>query len=262
MLIDSHCHLTFPELLERLPAVRQRARAAGVQCLVSIATEAADAETALAELRDCPEVALSLGVHPHAAGRAAGDLTRLADWLRTPPSGWEQRLVALGETGLDYHYDFAPRAAQIDLFHAHLELAGELDLPVVIHAREAERDALALLREHPAVTQAVFHCYTGSVADADTILDAGYWISVTGIVTFKNAGDVRAVAERIPADRLMLETDSPYLSPVPVRNQRPCEPAFVAHTARFLAELRGTSLEALAAQTTANARRFYALPEE
>lgn len=265
MLIDSHCHLTFPELAEQVEDVLARGRAAGVTAYVNVCTTPADAWRAFDLLGGHPEVFFAVGIHPHEAARAGGELKALAGLLK--PGNLhptvQRRIVALGEVGLDFHYDFAPRDVQQEVLRAQLRLACEHNLPVVIHAREAEREVVAALNEFPPLRdRAVFHCFSGDVATAEEVLAAGYWISLTGIVTFKNAQELQAVAQRVPAERLMVETDAPYLSPQPVRKQRPCEPAFVVHTAERVAALRGVSREALAELTTANARRFFNLPKD
>lgn len=255
-LIDSHCHLTFDGLHERVDQVVQRARDAGVGELVTIATDMADARRALALSERLSCVHVAAGIHPHEASKV-------------PPS-WEADLLetvrrddvyAVGETGLDYHYDFADRDAQTRVFRRQLEIASEVEKPVVIHCREAQADALAILAGFDGLRGVVFHCFTGTEPQAAEILERGHWISLTGVVTFKRSDDLRRVAKMIPEDRLMLETDSPYLSPEPVRRVRPNEPAHLVHTARCIAEQRGMGLSELAELTTANTRRFYTLPD-
>jgi TatD DNase family protein len=256
-LIDTHCHLTYDGLRERIDTVVSNAAAAGIREFVTIATDLPDAERAFELARRHPSIHVVSGIHPHQAAQA--------------PEGWERQLEAIaarpdvhavGETGLDYHYDFSDRASQARVFRGQLELADRLRKPVVIHCREAHADTLAMLKEHPSIPNVVFHCFTGTRAEADDILSRGYWISLTGVVTFKKSDELREVARMIPADRLMVETDSPYLSPVPVRSARPNEPAHMKHTAACVAGQRGLSLEALAALTTGNARRFFSLAPE
>lgn len=263
MLIDSHCHLSYPELADRLDDVVNRAIAAGVERIITIATSPADARRALDLLPGRPAIWMAAGIHPHEAARATDDdLAALRDlhhgrWHNAPPA---ERLVAVGETGLDFHYDLAPRDVQERVFRLQLALASEVHRPVIIHARKAEERVCDILADYPALAgRVVFHCFSRDVAMARRILDAGQWLSFTGVVTFDNARDVRESARFCPADRLMIETDAPYLSPNPVRRMRPCEPAFVAHTARFLAELRRVPLEQLASETTRNAERFFSL---
>lgn len=254
-LIDSHCHLTYEGLIERLDEVLRSARSAGVGECVTIATDLEDAQRALALAAKHPTIHVAAGIHPHQAGKA--------------PPRWEQTLseivarpdvYAVGETGLDYHYDFAKVETQQRVFCGHLDIATAREKPVVIHCREAHRDTLDILAEFPNISRIVFHCFTGTLAEAKEILDAGHWISLTGVVTFKKSDELRQVARLIPADRLMVETDSPYLSPEPVRSTRPCEPAFVRHTAACIAAARGIPLDELIAITSANTRRFFALP--
>jgi TatD DNase family protein len=254
-LIDSHCHLTCDGLRERAGEVMARAAAAGVPECVTIATDLADADRALALAREHRGIHVLCGIHPHQAGRAE--------------TGWQEALAALarrgdvygvGETGLDYHYDFSDRASQQRVFAGQLDLARQVGKAVVIHCREAHADALAMLRDNPPPAGVVFHCFTGTEAEAREILDRGYWLSLTGVVTFKKSDELRRVAAMIPADRLMLETDSPYLSPEPVRGVRPNEPAHLVHTAACIARARQVSLEELARLATENTRRFFGLP--
>jgi len=255
-LIDSHCHLTFDGLREQVPAVLARAAAAGVTACVTVATDLADADRALALAAAHPSVHVAAGIHPHEAGKVA--------------PGWDSALSdivgrgdvrAVGEIGLDYHYDFSDRPDQQRVFRRQLELAGAVGKPVVIHSREAQEDTLAILADFPSLSRIVFHCFTGTVREAVALIDRGYWISLTGVATFKKSEAIREVARRVPSDRLMVETDSPYLSPEPVRNVRPNEPAHLVHTAEVLARQRGVTLPEFAAMTSANTRRFFGLPD-
>ncbi len=262
MLIDTHCHLTFPQLREQATAVLHRARAAGVTRVITVATTLDDARDALAIVRAHDDVFVAAGIHPHEAGKASDAwLAALRDLHEGRgaelPAG---RLVAVGETGLDFHYDFSPRDVQQRIFCAQLELARSVGRPVVIHARQAERRVCEILADFPDLRERfVFHCFSADAATARLVLDAGGWISFTGLVTFRNAHDVQEAARLVPADRIMVETDAPYLSPDPVRKVRPCEPAMVLYTARFLADLRKERFETLAEQTTQNAERFFGL---
>lgn len=263
MLIDTHCHLTCPELYRQLGDVLARAQQAGVSRLITIATSPQDARRAVDIARAHPQVSFAAGVHPHEAAKVTDDdLEALAHLHR---GRWrlgalEERLAAVGETGLDFHYDFAPRERQEQVFRFQLALAAETGRPVVIHAREAELRVCDILDEYPALAgRAVFHCFSKGPDVARRIFDAGNWLSFTGVLTFRNALEVQESARTAPADRIMIETDAPYLSPEPVRKVRPCEPAFVAHTARALAALRGEPPETLAARTTQNAERFFSL---
>jgi TatD DNase family protein len=240
-----------------------RAAAASVTRLIHITTTVADIPAAVALLGARPNVWFACGLHPHDAKRGPDELAGLAELLRGGLApAVRRRVVAVGETGLDFHYDLSPRDAQEHAFRAQLALAVELKLPVVIHARAAETLACDILREYPALAgRVVFHCFTGDETQARRVLDDGHWISFTGIVTFKKSAATQAVARLVPADRFFVETDSPYLSPEPVRNRRPCEPALVVHTGAYLARLRGVTIAELAAQTTANAVRFFGLSE-
>ena len=266
MLIDTHCHLTFDDLAPRVGAVLERARDAGVTRVVNVATTLDEARAGLDLLTEFPNVYLVAGIHPHEAGKCTSDdLEALAalhggQWQTDAD---RRRIVGIGETGLDFHYDFAPPNRQEAVFLAHLELACELQRPVVVHARQAEQRVCDILADYPQLDgRVVFHCYSQGSAVARRILDLGCRLSFTGVVTFKNAETVRESARYAPLERIMVETDAPYLSPEPVRKIFPNEPGFVAHTARFMAELRGESFEVFAAATTANAIEFFGLPEE
>lgn len=265
MLIDSHCHLTFPGLIEQAPDVLARARAAGVGRIVLVSVNGSDAHAALRLMNGQPDLFLVAGIHPHEAGK--NDAAAI-DSLRTLIRGNElaadlkARIVGVGETGLDLHYNFAPPQRQEEVFRLHLALAEELGLPVVIHARESEARVCDILEEHPRLAgRVLWHCFSGDTTLARRILDQGGYCSFTGVVTFKNAGPIRDAARYAPRDRIMVETDAPYLSPEPVRKIRPNEPALLIHTARFLADLRGESFDDLAAATTVNAVRFFHLLE-
>ncbi len=265
MLIDTHCHLTSEPLVGQIDAVLQRAAHAGVQRMLTVATDAADARAALALLQRFPKLGLIAGVHPHEAGKCTAD--ELAHILALHrgiglPAELRPRLVALGEIGLDFHYDFATPARQEEVFRAQLELAVDVGRPVVIHARKSEQRVCDVLGDYPALRgRVVFHCFSGDRSVARRILDAGNWLSFTGVITFKNADALRDVLQFVPVERVMLETDAPYLSPEPVRNVRPNEPGLLLHTARRMADIRNEPLEALAARTSANADRFFGLWE-
>ncbi|MBI5864053.1 MAG: TatD family hydrolase [Planctomycetes bacterium] len=264
MLVDTHCHLTYDDLAPRIDDVLARAAAAGVRRCITIATSIADARKAIDLVRTHSQVWMAAGIHPHEAGRAtAEDVAALRDLHEGRFDGSPQagRLVAVGETGLDFHYDFAPRDRQEDVFRSQLHMACDVGRPVIIHARKSEALVCDILAEYPALRdRVVFHCFSGGPDLARRIIDSGWWVSFTGVVTFANADEIRESAKAAPADRFMVETDAPYLSPIPVRKVRPCEPAFVRHTAEFLANLRGVPLETLARQTTGNAERFFGLP--
>ena len=253
MLIDSHCHLEYDGLAEQQPAVLARARAAGVTGMLNISTRQRDWASVIATAEREPDVWASVGIHPHEADQHA-DLGReaLVEAARHP------RVIGIGETGLDYYYDKSDRAVQRDLFRMHITVARETGLPLIVHTRDAEEDTAAILADEreKGAFPALIHCFTASAAFAGRMLELGLSISLSGIVTFRNASELQAVARDLPADRLLVETDSPFLAPVPHRG-RPCEPAFVVATAAFVARLRGTTVEALADTTTANFFRLF-----
>ncbi|MDT8435652.1 MAG: TatD family hydrolase [Gemmatimonadota bacterium] len=250
-LFDSHCHLTAAAFAGERAEALHRAAEAGVGELVTIASDPADAAEAVRLARAHPGVHASAGLHPHAA-EALGDAA-LADLRRLLA---EPEVVAVGETGLDFHYDHAPRGVQCESFEAHLELARETDLPVVVHSREAEEETAARIRAAPGV-RGVLHCFTGSARLLEAGLEAGWYVSFSGIVTFRGF-DGADLVRRVPDDRLLIETDSPYLAPVPRRGRRN-EPALLVHTCAAVAALRGASTEDLAELTRRNARAFYGL---
>lgn len=248
MLIDSHCHLEYKGLVEDQPSVLARAREAGIGQFLNISTKQSEWEQVVATASREADVWASVGIHPHEADDHA-DLD--ADVLRNATQN--DRVIAIGETGLDYYYDHSDRAVQQALFRMHIGIARETGLPLIIHTRDAEDDTLRILEDElgKGVFPALIHCFTASADFGANVLDLGLTISLSGIVTFKNAKDLQEFAKTIPADRLLVETDSPFLAPVPHRG-KPCEPAFVANTAQFLADLRGETLDELAANTTRN----------
>ncbi len=250
-LIDTHCHLTDPRLLGQLDEVLARARAAGVSRVITIGTDLADSRAAVALCRGRADVRCVVGIHPNYTQDARVEDVAELRGIQADPA-----VVALGEMGLDYFHKFADRGHQARVFEAQLGLAAELGRAVVIHSREAILDTLAVMKGFPGV-RAVFHCFTGSSAEADLILAAGHWISFTGPVTYKRNEDLRDVVRRVPMDRLMVETDAPYLSPEPMRGQKVNEPALVMYTAATVAEVKGVALEELDRVTTGNAGRFF-----
>ena len=257
-LVDTHCHLTHRRYRDDRQAVVEGALEAGVTRIVSIASDPADAERVADLVADQGEgvhIFGTAGVHPHESGKAdEGHLARIRDVLTG-----REGMVAVGETGLDYHYDHSPRDHQRRLFLAHLELADELALPVVVHSREAEADTRAILRDVPEGLRGVLHCFSGTGDLMDAALEAGWMVSFTGLVTFPNydGGDLVA---RVPEDRYMMETDGPYLAPVPYRGKRN-EPARVLEICHGVAQLRGEEPAQVARHTTENAIRFFGLPE-
>ena len=254
MLIDSHCHLNYKGLVEDQQGVLARARAAGIAGFLNISTRASEWADIVALAEQEPDIWASIGIHPHEAD-AHADLG--AAVLREASA--HPRVIAIGETGLDYYYDHSDRATQQALFRTHIGVARETGLPIIIHTRQAEADTTAIMRDEMArgAFPALIHCFTASAQFAVDMLELGLTISLSGIVTFKNAKDLQAIATQIPEDRLLVETDAPFLAPIPHRG-RVCEPAFTADTLRFVAGLRGVSPEALAASTTANFFRLFA----
>jgi TatD DNase family protein len=247
-LIDSHCHLNYEDLVERQAEVLDNARQRGVSGFLNISTRQREWSDIIAVAEREPDVWASVGVHPHEADAhpdlGAAALVEAAD---------HPRVIAIGECGLDYYYDKSDRQAQRERFQAHIDAARQTGLPLVVHTREAEEDTAEILGtavREGGVT-GVLHCFTGSAELARKALDLGFYISLSGIVTFKNATDLQHTARKLPLDRLLVETDSPFLAPVPHRGKK-CEPAFVADTASFVAELRGEDPEELAEATTTN----------
>jgi TatD DNase family protein len=258
MFVDSHCHLNYKGLAEDQPAVIARARAAGVSKMLNISTKAAEWDAVIAVAEREPDVVASVGVHPHDADTHPDvETATLVERSRHP------KVVGIGESGLDFYYDRSDRNRQKASFRAHVAAARETGLPVIVHTRDAEADTHEILAEEmgKGAFTGVIHCFTASRDFADKALGLGLYVSMSGIVTFKNAKDLQETAKAIPLERLLIETDSPFLAPVPHRG-KPCEPAFVADTARFLAELRGESLEELAAATSANFHRLFAKAAE
>jgi TatD DNase family protein len=252
-LIDSHCHLNYPGLVDDEEGVLARARARGVAGFLNISTRQSEWAKVVDAAERHSDVWASIGVHPHEAD-AHPDLGQSA----LTQAAAHPRVVAIGECGLDYHYDKSDRDSQRARFRAQIGAAREAGLPLIIHTRDAEEDTAAILSEEVAKggVRGVLHCFTGTQWLADRGLEIGFFVSLSGIVTFKNAKDLQAVAKTIPQERLLVETDAPFLAPVPNRGKT-CEPAFVADTAAFLAELRGEDPAALAAATSANFFRLF-----
>ena len=253
MLVDSHCHLDFPDFAAELDAVVARARAAGVGRMVTISTRVKRHAQVLAVAERFADVFCSVGTQPHHADEEPDiDADALTAIARHP------KVVAIGEAGLDYHYDNSPRDAQEQGLRQHIAAARATGLPLVIHSRECDADMVRILREESGkgAFPAVLHCFTGGRDLAFTAIELGHYVSFTGILTFKRSDDLRAIARDLPADRILVETDSPYLAPLPYRGKR-CEPAYDAETARVLAETRGVSPEQIAEQTTENFFRLF-----
>lgn len=251
MLIDSHCHLNYPELADTAGVVA-RAREAGVGLMQTISTQRKDFAEVKRLAEQFPEIYCSIGIHPHEA-EPHEDISE--EELLVEAS--HPRVIGIGETGLDYYYEHSPRVAQQELFKRHIRVARKLDLPVIVHSREADDDTVAILRDayQEAPFKFLIHCFSSSKYLSDESVKLGGYISASGIITFKKSQVLRDSFASVPLERLLVETDSPYLAPEPHRG-KPCEPAYTAHTARKLAEVKSVAYEELVAVTT---RNFYAL---
>ena len=253
MLIDSHCHLNFPDLAQRLPEVLANMAEAGVDKAIAISVSRQSFEEVHAIAQNHPNIYATVGIHPDDPEAEEFSLEELLERAARP------KVVGIGETGLDYHWCKGDLAWQHQRFALHIEAANRSGLPLVVHTRDAAEDTMRLLREHQAHA-GVIHCFTEDVRIAKLALDLGFYISFSGIVTFKNAAAIQEAARYVPLDRMLVETDSPYLAPVPKRG-KPNEPAYVRHTAAFVAQLRGDSLETIAQATTANCMRLFNLAD-
>ena len=258
-LIDTHCHLTFEQLAGDIEAVIERSKAAGVVSWITVGTDPQHNRQAIQLTEWFENMYATVGIHPHDAkdvtAKAIDELKELAG---------SEKVVAIGETGLDFHYDFSPRQDQRRVFEAQLEIAHQLNLPVIIHCREAFDETIDILEQFESVkgrlNGVVFHCFSGSAQQARIVLDHGFYISFTGVVTFKNAQKAREAALVVPTDRLMLETDCPYMSPEPMRKQKINEPALMVHTAGFLAVLKDMDENDFARSVTEASKNFFGLP--
>ncbi|MEI6557839.1 MAG: TatD family hydrolase [Rhodospirillaceae bacterium] len=254
MLVDSHCHLDFPDFAEEEAAVVARARAAGVGRMVTICTHISKFEQVHGVTDRYSDVVCTVGVHPHHAAEelAGASVDRLVDLARRP------KVVGLGETGLDFFYDHSPRPAQEESFRRHLEACIISGLPAVVHSRDAEAETIGILRDVGGGRglTGLIHCFSGSRAMAEAALELGFYLSISGIVTFKKAEALRDNIAAVPLDRLLVETDSPYLAPIPHRGKRN-EPAFVAHTAAAVARIKGVSVATVTSETTGNFFRLF-----
>ena len=253
MFVDSHCHLNYKGLVEDQQGVLARARAAGVSRMLNISTRASEWDAVIAVAERESDVMASVGIHPHEA-----DVHPDVETATLVEKAAHPRVIGIGESGLDYYYDHSDRARQRESFRNHVAAARETQLPLIVHTRDAEDDTWEILSEEMGrgAYPALIHCFTASQDFAEKVLSLGLYISISGIVTFRNAKALQEAAKAVPLDRLLIETDSPFLAPVPHRG-RPCEPAFVADTARFLAELRGEPVETLAEATSANFYRLF-----
>jgi len=257
-MIDSHCHVAGPEFAGDLQSIVARAREAGVTSALVIlaADDVAELTQAQAVAAAWPEVRFSIGVHPHTAGKYTVDPAEAARQVDAAIAA-QPRTRGLGEIGLDYHYDFSPRDVQQEVFRRQIRLAGERGLPIVIHTREAEEDTFQILEDEGAGrVGGVFHCFTGDRVMARRVLDNGFHISLAGIVSFPKALELKEVAKMVPLDRLLIETDSPYLAPVPHRGKRN-EPANVVRVAEVIGEVRGVAADAIAEATRQNFIRVF-----
>jgi TatD DNase family protein len=253
MLVDSHCHLDFADFAEERPEVLARARRAGVGTFVTICTKISEFNNVLAISDAQDDVWCSVGIHPHeAASEPATDAATLGALAR------HRKVVGIGECGLDFYYEHSPRDRQDSVFRIHAAAARETGLPLIVHSRDADAETAAILAEEAGkgTLDGVLHCFSSGAQLAEKALSLGFYISFSGIITFKNAEALRTIARSVPLDRILVETDAPYLAPVPLRGKRN-EPAFVVHTAALLAELRGLSGDEFAARTTANFFRLF-----
>lgn len=253
MFVDSHCHLNYKGLVERQGEVLANARSAGVSAMLNISTREREWDEVIGLAEQESDVWASVGIHPHEADAHIG-----IDSAKLVAKAANARVIGIGETGLDYYYDHSDRAQQRASFREHIAAARETGLPLIVHTRDAEDDTAQILADEmgKGAYSAVIHCFTASADFGRKALDLGFYISLSGIVTFKNAKDLQVVAETVPEDRLLIETDSPFLAPVPHRGKG-CEPAFVADTAQFLADLRSVPLETLASQSSDNFYRLF-----
>jgi TatD DNase family protein len=256
-IVDSHCHLDFDDFREDLTGVLERARAAGIVAMVCVGSGAdlATAERAVALAQREPDVFAAIGIHPHDAAKITPEV-----WPALEELARKDRVVGIGETGLDYFYDHSPRQAQREVFERFLMLAVSVARPVICHVRDAHDDALSVLRAGPLPDPGgVIHCFTGTVEDARRYLDLGLYLSFSGVLTFKKADELRRAAAYAPPDRILVETDAPYLAPIPHRGHRN-EPAFVVGTLEALGQVRGMRLDRAAEMTTRNAFALFRLP--
>ena len=256
-LIDTHCHLGFKELASDFDGVLARSRAAGVVEWINVGTDSEQNRKVVETAEKYEDMYAAVGIHPHYAKDVGGE--DVAELKKLAANG---RVVAIGETGLDFHYNFSKWQDQQRIFAAQLQIAAEFNLPAIIHSREAFDETIELLERFGAgVPRIVFHCFSYSAAQARIVVENGYYISFTGVVTFKNADDVRRAAEVVPLEKLMVETDCPYMSPAPMRKQKVNEPALLVHTARSLAELKGVEMGEFARAVTGASREFFGLPQ-
>ncbi|MFA5239325.1 MAG: TatD family hydrolase [Phycisphaerae bacterium] len=254
-LIDTHCHLTFEQFTEDVAQVIQRSTDAGVTGWITVGTDLADSRKAVELAERFEKMYAAVGIHPHDARTVTADTLKELRELAQ-----HKKIVALGETGLDYHYNFSSHEEQRNVFNEHLKIAAEMDLPVIVHCREAFDETMDILEQFKDVKKIIFHCFSGSAEQAKIVLDKGFYISFTGVVTFKNADAIRDTARLVPLDRMMVETDCPFMSPEPMRKQKTNEPALMIYTAKRLAELKEIDLADFAEAVTATSKVFFGLP--
>lgn len=250
-MIDSHCHLTDPRLFEQLDVVLTRASSAGIKKMITIGTDPGDHVTALQLCRVYSNVRCAIGIHPNYCQEVDESALARLEQTQSDPT-----VVALGEMGLDYFHNFADRTRQRKFFIAQLELAVKVKKPVVIHCRDAFDDFMAIVRDFPTVPIDI-HCFTGSLSEGKRAVEAGYMLGFTGIATYKRSEELRELIKWMPAEQMLVETDSPYLTPEPMRKQKVNEPALVVHVAAMIAQVRGTSVQEIDRITTANVERFF-----
>ena len=254
-LIDTHCHLTFDDLARDIDAVIERSRQAGITGWIIVGTDPEHNQKAVRLAERFDNMYAAVAIHPHDAKTVTPDTLKELRGLAQ-----HDKVVAVGETGLDYFYNHSLHDDQRRVFAEHLKIAAEFDLPVIVHSRKAFDETLEVLKKFRDIKKVVFHCFSGSAEQAKIVLDYGFYISFTGVVTFKNANKTRLAAGVVPTDRFMLETDCPYMSPEPMRKQKMNEPALMVHTARFLAELKGVDFADFAQAVTATSSGFFNLP--
>ena len=255
-MIDTHCHLTFEELENDMDSVLERSINAGVTGWITIGTDTRHNEKAAKLAQSYDNMYAAVGIHPHYAKDITADDIEILNQLAVG-----EKIVAVGETGLDFHYNLSPAQQQKELFIKHLEIAKKLDLPVVIHSRNAFDETISVLDDFAkGIEKIVFHCFGGDLQQAKVVIDKGYYVSFTGVVTFHSADVARDVVRNVPAERIMLETDCPYMSPAPMRKQKINEPALMAYTAKFIAELKGINFDSFAELTTKTSKDFFNLP--
>ncbi len=258
MLVDSHCHLDFPEFDNERDEIVARAMEAGIGYMVTICTHMTKFDGVHAVAKAYDNMSCTVGVHPHNAGEE-GPLATVDALLELAD---EPKVIGIGETGLDYFYEHSPRDAQKESFRAHIEVSRQTGLPLIVHTRDADEDTVQILREEyeKGPYPGLIHCFSAGPELAEAVLELGFYISLSGIVTFKSAQELRDTVKNVPIERILVETDSPYLAPIPMRGRRN-EPAFTAHTAAVVAELKGVSVDELATQTTDNFFKLFTKAE-